>query len=132
MSEQLEHPSYTSKSPLAALAPLSRNWPTLGDWDQSVSLADRALYAAKAMGKNAWVAPNATVIGDVHLGADASIWWNATVRGDNDPIVMTQGRSATGEPTGRSSVTSVPTRSSLRAGVPNPGVLPHRGIFIVS
>lgn len=35
--------------------PLSRNWPSLGDWDQSVSLADRALYAAKAMGKNAWV-----------------------------------------------------------------------------
>src|SRR5690606_20915619 len=35
--------------------PLSRNWPTLGDWDQSVSLADRALYAAKSAGKNAWV-----------------------------------------------------------------------------
>jgi len=35
--------------------PLSRSWPSLGDWDQSVSLADRALYAAKAMGKNAWV-----------------------------------------------------------------------------
>lgn len=35
--------------------PLSRNWPTLGEWDQSVSLADRALYAAKAAGKNAWV-----------------------------------------------------------------------------
>ena len=38
------------------------------------------------LGENAWVAPNATVIGDVHLGANASIWWNATVRGDNDPI----------------------------------------------
>jgi carbonic anhydrase/acetyltransferase-like protein (isoleucine patch superfamily) len=33
-----------------------------------------------------WIAPNATVIGDVHLGANASIWWNATLRGDNDPI----------------------------------------------
>ena len=40
------------------------------------------------VGDNAWVAPNATVIGDVHLGADASIWWNATVRGDNDPITI--------------------------------------------
>jgi len=38
------------------------------------------------LGKNAWVAPNATVIGDVRLGANASIWWNATLRGDNDPI----------------------------------------------
>ena len=38
------------------------------------------------LGANAWVAPNATVIGDVHLAANASIWWNATLRGDNDPI----------------------------------------------
>ena len=43
---------------------------------------------APQLGKNAWVAPNATVIGDVHLGAKASIWWNATVRGDNDPITI--------------------------------------------
>ena len=38
------------------------------------------------LGGNAWVAPNATVIGDVRLAANASIWWNATLRGDNDPI----------------------------------------------
>ena len=38
------------------------------------------------VGDNAWVAPNATVIGDVRLGRNASIWWNATLRGDNDPI----------------------------------------------
>ncbi|MDP3438046.1 MAG: gamma carbonic anhydrase family protein, partial [Azonexus sp.] len=38
------------------------------------------------LGDNAWVAPNATLIGDIHLGANASIWWNATLRGDNDPI----------------------------------------------
>jgi len=35
--------------------PLSAAWPSLGDWEQSVSLADRALYAAKGAGKNAWV-----------------------------------------------------------------------------
>ena len=33
-----------------------------------------------------WIAPNATVIGDVHLGEHVSIWWNAVLRGDNDPI----------------------------------------------
>ena len=33
-----------------------------------------------------WVAPNAIVIGDVRLAKNASIWWNATARGDNDPI----------------------------------------------
>ena len=38
------------------------------------------------LGENVWIAPNATVIGDVRLGANASIWWNATLRGDNDPI----------------------------------------------
>jgi carbonic anhydrase/acetyltransferase-like protein (isoleucine patch superfamily) len=38
------------------------------------------------LGREAWVAPNATVIGDVILGDEASIWWNAVVRGDNDTI----------------------------------------------
>ena len=33
-----------------------------------------------------WIAPNATVIGQVHLAKNASIWWNATVRGDTDCI----------------------------------------------
>lgn len=35
---------------------------------------------------SAWIAANATVIGDVRLAANASIWWNAVLRGDNDPI----------------------------------------------
>lgn len=30
----------------------------------------------------AWVAPSAQVIGDVHLGAQSSIWFNSVVRGD--------------------------------------------------
>ena len=33
-----------------------------------------------------WVAPNATVIGSVRLGENASIWFNAVVRADNDVI----------------------------------------------
>jgi len=35
-----------------------------------------------------WVAPNAIVIGDVHLAANVSIWWNVVLRGDNDPIIV--------------------------------------------
>lgn len=35
-----------------------------------------------------WLAPNATVIGDVRLAANVSIWWNAVLRGDNDPITI--------------------------------------------
>lgn len=33
-----------------------------------------------------FVAENATVLGKVHVGENASIWFNAVVRGDNDPI----------------------------------------------
>ena len=35
---------------------------------------------------NNWVAETAVVIGDVHLELGANIWWNAVLRGDNDPI----------------------------------------------
>jgi len=41
-----------------------------------------------ALGREVWIAPNATVIGDVRLGDCASIWWNAVLRGDNDPITI--------------------------------------------
>lgn len=40
------------------------------------------------LGTGAWVAPNATVIGDVRLAENASVWWNAVLRGDNDPITI--------------------------------------------
>ncbi len=33
-------------------------------------------------GNNCYLAPNATVIGDVIMGDDCSIWFNAVVRGD--------------------------------------------------
>jgi len=35
-----------------------------------------------------WVAPGAHVIGDVTLGAGVGIWFGATLRGDNEPIVV--------------------------------------------
>ncbi|MFT4075186.1 MAG: gamma carbonic anhydrase family protein [Asticcacaulis sp.] len=35
-----------------------------------------------------WIAPSADVMGDVTLKADASIWFCAVVRGDNDPITI--------------------------------------------
>ncbi|RUT29274.1 gamma carbonic anhydrase family protein [Arsenicitalea aurantiaca] len=40
---------------------------------------------------DAWVAPNAVVIGRVILKARASIWWNAVLRGDNEPITIGEG-----------------------------------------
>ncbi|MGB3625481.1 MAG: gamma carbonic anhydrase family protein [Henriciella sp.] len=35
---------------------------------------------------NYWVADNATVLGRVILRENASVWFNAVLRGDNDPI----------------------------------------------
>ena len=35
-----------------------------------------------------WIAENASVIGDVHLGEDASIWFGAVLRGDNELITI--------------------------------------------
>ena len=35
-----------------------------------------------------WIAPNATLIGDVRLGRDVGIWFGAVLRGDNEPIVV--------------------------------------------
>jgi len=37
---------------------------------------------------SAYVAPNATVIGRVILRANSSVWFGATLRGDNEPIVI--------------------------------------------
>lgn len=33
-----------------------------------------------------WIAPNAVVLGKVILKKNASVWFGATLRGDNDPI----------------------------------------------
>lgn len=37
---------------------------------------------------SAWIADNASVIGQVTLGAEVGVWFNAVIRGDNDRIVV--------------------------------------------
>jgi carbonic anhydrase/acetyltransferase-like protein (isoleucine patch superfamily) len=37
---------------------------------------------APRIAPSAWIAPNATIIGDVTIGEGSSIWFNVTVRGD--------------------------------------------------
>jgi carbonic anhydrase/acetyltransferase-like protein (isoleucine patch superfamily) len=39
-----------------------------------------------SFGKNSFVAPNATIVGDVICGDDCSFWFNAVVRGDVNSI----------------------------------------------
>ncbi|TPK58886.1 gamma carbonic anhydrase family protein [Mesorhizobium sp. B2-4-15] len=35
-----------------------------------------------------WVAPDATLIGDVRVGRNAGFWFGVVIRGDNEPIVI--------------------------------------------
>lgn len=41
--------------------------------------------------ENYYVAPGASVIGDIRIGLDVSIWFNAVVRADNDTIEIGDG-----------------------------------------
>lgn len=40
------------------------------------------------LAQGAWVAPSADLIGDVRLGARASVWFGAVIRADNTPILL--------------------------------------------
>ena len=37
---------------------------------------------------NSWVAPNAVIIGRVELKKNSNIWFNTTLRGDLEPIII--------------------------------------------
>ncbi len=39
-------------------------------------------------GNNCFIAPNATIVGDVEMGNDCSVWFNAVLRGDVNIIRM--------------------------------------------
>jgi carbonic anhydrase/acetyltransferase-like protein (isoleucine patch superfamily) len=53
-----------------------------------IDLGDKKLKTAD---DNFWIAPNASIIGDVNLERDASIWFNAILRADNEPITIGEG-----------------------------------------
>lgn len=39
-------------------------------------------------GENCWFAPNSTLVGDIVMGDECTVWFNAVVRGDVNSIVM--------------------------------------------
>ena len=45
-------------------------------------------HSEPRLGDGAWVAPSADLIGDVRLGARASVWFGAVLRGDNTPLLL--------------------------------------------
>lgn len=50
------------------------------------SAYESKLGAKVKKGQDVFIAPNATVIGDVELGDNASVWYQAVIRGDSDHI----------------------------------------------
>ena len=54
----------------------------------NIDLGDKKIQTD---GDNFWIAPGATVIGEVILSKDASIWFNAVLRADNEPIYIGEG-----------------------------------------
>lgn len=52
------------------------------------ALGDTRLSTA---GDAFWIAPTAVVIGKVKLEKNASVWWHAVLRGDNEPITVGEG-----------------------------------------
>lgn len=43
---------------------------------------------APQFGENCWFADNATIVGNVTMGRDCTVWFNAVVRGDVNAITM--------------------------------------------
>ena len=54
----------------------------------NIDLGDKKIQTD---GDNFWIAPSASVIGEVILSKDASIWFNAVLRADNEPIYIGEG-----------------------------------------
>ncbi len=40
------------------------------------------------IGKNVFIALNATIIGNVEIGDNSSVWYNTVIRGDTDAIII--------------------------------------------
>jgi gamma-carbonic anhydrase len=40
------------------------------------------------IGGGEWIAPNATIVGDVTMGANCTVWFNAVIRGDVNKLVF--------------------------------------------
>lgn len=43
---------------------------------------------APFIGEHTFIAPNATIVGDVHIGRDCSVWYQAVLRGDVGKITI--------------------------------------------
>lgn len=51
-----------------------------------MNIDELTTVAQPSFGQGSWVAPGATVTGDVELGEDVSVWYGCVLRGDIAPI----------------------------------------------
>ena len=47
-----------------------------------------AAYGEPRIHESAWLAPGSVVVGDVSIGAQSSVWYNAVVRGDANSVTI--------------------------------------------
>src|SRR5258706_15850369 len=73
------------------------------------------------IGREAWVAPNATLTGRVTLGAFASVWFGCVLRGDLEPIAI-------GDETNVQDLTVVHVDRGFPAVVGNRVTIGHRAV----
>ena len=45
-------------------------------------------YGAPQLHETSWIAPGAIVVGDVTIGSESSVWYNAVVRGDRREFIV--------------------------------------------
>ncbi|MEM7532573.1 MAG: gamma carbonic anhydrase family protein [Chloroflexota bacterium] len=48
-------------------------------------------FNADLVHSSVFIAQGAVIVGEVHLSEDCSVWFNATMRGDNEPIKIGKG-----------------------------------------
>lgn len=54
--------------------------------DRNLVLGVRGIYPQ--FGKDCFITPNATIVGDVKIGNHCSVWFNAVIRGDVNSITI--------------------------------------------
>lgn len=74
------------------------------------------LYDIEPQIENCWIAPNATIVGEVRIRRWASVWYNSVVRGDINQVTI--GRfSSVGDNTVIHTAASLPTGMSANCEI---------------
>lgn len=99
------------------------------------------VYHPELVHPAAYVATNATIVGDVHVAAEASVWFGCVLRGDNAPIIigartnvqdLTVIHTDTGEPCTLGEGVTVGHRAVLHSATVKDGALIGIGAIVLN